>query len=51
MKGSAGGDVGDGLMGTVYSLDDVSDGALNFCVEHWDLKAETIQLQFARVER
>ena len=43
--------VGDGLTGTVYSLDDVSDGAPNFCVEHWDLKAETIQLQFARLER
>ena len=42
---------GDGLTGTVYSLDDVSDSAPNFCVEHWDLKAETIQLQFARLER
>ena len=43
--------LGDGLTGTVYSLDDVSDGTPNFCIEHWDLNAETIKLQFARIER
>ena len=43
--------LGDGLTGTVYSLDDVSDGTPNFCIEHWDLNAETFKLQFARIER
>ena len=43
--------LGDGLTGTVYSLDDVSDGTPNFCIEHWDVNAETIKLQFARIER
>ena len=43
--------MGDGLTGTVYSLDDVSDGAPNLCIEHWDFKAETIRLHFSRIER
>ncbi|MCP4192481.1 MAG: hypothetical protein P8N76_16240 [Pirellulaceae bacterium] len=43
--------VGDGLRGTVYALDDVSDGTPNFCIEHWDLIEETIQLQFSRIEK
>ena len=43
--------VGDGLTGTVYSLDDVSDGAPNFCIEHWDLANEKIELEFSRIEK
>ena len=43
--------VGDGVTGTVYSLDDVSDGTPNFCIEQWDLSKETIQLQFSRIEK
>ena len=43
--------IGDGVIGTVYSLDDVSDGAPNFCIEQWDLSKETIQLQFSRIEK
>ena len=43
--------IGDGVKGTVYSLDDVSDGATNFCIEQWDLSKETIQLQFSAIEK
>ena len=43
--------VGNGLTRTVYSLDDVSDGAPNFCIEHWDLANETIKLEFSRIEK
>lgn len=42
--------VGDGIRGTVYSLDDVTDGAPNFCIENWDLEKETIELTFSRIE-
>ena len=42
--------VSNGLTGTVYSLDDVSDGNPNFCIERWDLTKETITLQFSRIE-
>ena len=42
--------VGDGLKGTVYSLDDVTDGKPNFCIEKWDLENETIELSFSRIE-
>ena len=42
--------VGDGLKGTVYSLDDVTDGKPNFCIEKWDLEKETIELSFSRIE-
>ena len=42
--------VGDGLKGTVYSLDDVTDGKPNFCIEKWDLDKETIELSFSRIE-
>jgi hypothetical protein len=42
--------VRDGMTATVYSLDDVSDGAPNFCIEQWDLSKETIQHQFSRIE-
>jgi len=43
--------VGDGLTRTVYSLDDASDGAPNFCIEHWDLANETIKLEFSRIQK
>jgi len=43
--------VSDGLTGTVYSLDDVSDGAPNFCIERWDLANEKIELEFSRIEK
>ena len=42
--------VSNGLTGTVYSLDDVSDGNPNFCIERWDLTNETITLQFSRIQ-
>ena len=42
--------VSNGLTGTVYSLDDMSDGNPNFCIEHWDLMKETISMQFSRVQ-
>ena len=42
--------VGDGIRGTVYSLDDVTDGAPNFCIEKWDLEKETIELTFSRIQ-
>ena len=42
--------IGDGLKGTVYSLDDVTDGKPNFCIEKWDLENETIELSFSRIE-
>ena len=35
----------------IYSLDDVSDGAPNFCIEHWDLANEKIELEFSRIEK
>ena len=38
------------LKGTVYSLDDVTDGIPNFCIEKWDLEKETIELSFSRIE-
>ena len=41
----------DGLTATVYSLDDVTDGLPNFCIEHWDLAAETVTLNFSRIEK
>ena len=43
--------VGDGLRGTVYSFDDVTDGAPNFCIEKWDLTNETIQMTFSRIAK
>ena len=43
--------VKDGLTATVYSLDDVTDGLPNFCIEHWDLAAETVTLNFSRIEK
>ena len=43
--------VSNGLKGTVYSLDDVTDGAPNFCIEKWDLEKETIELSFSRIEQ
>ena len=42
--------VSNGLTGTVYSLDDMSDGNPNFCIAHWDLTKETISMQFSRVQ-
>ena len=42
--------VGDGLKGTVYSLDDVTDGKPNFCIEKWDLEKETIELSFLELK-
>ena len=33
-----------------HSLDDVTDGAPNFCIEKWDLEKETIELTFSRIE-
>ncbi len=42
--------VSDGLTGTVYSLDDVTDGNPNFCIERWDLTKETISMQFSRIQ-
>ena len=33
-----------------YSLDDVTDGKPNFCIEKWDLEKETIELSFSRIE-
>ena len=41
----------NGLKGTVYSFDDVTDGAPNFCIENWDLEKETIKLSFSRIEQ
>tara|TARA_B100001250_G_scaffold147499_1_gene126306 strand:- start:12 stop:401 length:390 start_codon:yes stop_codon:yes gene_type:complete len=41
----------DGLKATVYSLDDVTDGLPNFCIEHWDLSSETVTLNFSRIEK
>ena len=43
--------VGDGLRGTVYSFDDVTDGAPNFCIEKWDLTNETIEMTFSRIAK
>ena len=43
--------VSNGLTGTVYSLDDVSDGYPNFCIEKWDLTKEAITMQFARMQK
>ena len=43
--------VSNGLQGTVYSLDDVTDGSPNFCIEKWDLEKETIELSFSRIEQ
>tara|TARA_A100001037_G_scaffold296110_2_gene316161 strand:+ start:247 stop:633 length:387 start_codon:yes stop_codon:yes gene_type:complete len=41
----------DGLVGTVYSLDDVTDGYPNFCIEKWDLMNETITMEFSRIQK
>ena len=41
----------DGLKATVYSLDDVTDGLPNFCIEHWDLISETVTLNFSRIKK
>ena len=45
-----GGYISDGLTGIVYSLDDVTDGNPNFCIERWALAKETISLQFSRIQ-
>ena len=42
--------LGDGIKGTVYSLDDVTDGLPNFCIEKWDLEKETIEMTFSRIQ-
>ena len=41
----------DGLKAIVYSLDDVTDGLPNFCIEHWDLSSETVTANFSRIEK
>ena len=42
--------VSNGLTGTVYSLDDMSDGNPNFFIDHWDLTKEPNSMQFSRVQ-
>ena len=42
--------LGDGIKGIVYSLDDVTDGLPNFCIEKWDLEKETIEITFSRIQ-
>jgi hypothetical protein len=41
----------DGHVITVYSLDDVTDGVINFCVETWDLREDSIKMDFSRVQK
>ena len=36
---------------TVYSLDDVSDGLINFCVETWDFRDDSVKFEFSRVQK
>ena len=41
----------DGHVMTVYSLDDISDGVLNFCVETWDFRDDSVKFEFSRVQK
>ena len=41
----------NGHIVTVYSLDDVSDGVINFCVETWDLRDDSVKFEFSRVQQ
>lgn len=36
---------------TIYSLDDVTDGALNFCIETWDLGDDSVKIESSRVKK
>jgi hypothetical protein len=40
----------DGHMLTIYSLDDVSDGVINFCIETWDFRDDSVRFELSRVE-
>ena len=35
----------------VHSLDDISDGVLNFCVETWDFRDDPVKLEFSRIQK
>jgi hypothetical protein len=41
----------DGHIVTIYSLDDVTDGAINFCIETWDLRDDSVKFEFSRVQK
>ena len=41
----------DGHIVTVYSLDDVSDGVINFCIEKWNLRDDSVKFEFSRVKK
>ncbi|MEE2965106.1 MAG: hypothetical protein VX427_13325 [Acidobacteriota bacterium] len=41
----------DGHIMTVYSLDDVSDGQINLCVETWDFRDDSVKFEFSRVQK
>lgn len=41
----------DGHIMTIYSLDDVTDGLINFCVETWDLREDSVKFEFSRIEK
>ena len=41
----------DGHIMTVYSLDDVPDGLINFCVETWDSPDDSVKFEFSRVQK
>jgi hypothetical protein len=32
-------------------LDDVTDGVINFCVETWDLRDDSVKFEFSRVQK
>ena len=41
----------DGHIMTIYSFDDVTDGFINLCVETWNLRDDSVNFEFSRVEK